>query len=309
MNNKNWGFSQNFPVGEENLELRSFIEKLESYQKSYNYFLNLALSIFKIENLEKYNINSEYFFKTLFENGSICFTNQSNIGLVAVPFSINGFNYQGLPSSWNAVPLFKSEEVLKIPQLNNENSVIVWLNKNHNGLFDEFCYFSRLAAMLLQLYNNNLYSKSLQLVLEGKRTNDAAFDEILNVVYNQSGFLKISTEAGDTALDLFKFISNNCEFLADKIDIAMNNLENRFLTRIGIPRIPYEKKSHLLNDEIKTADFSSDLIRMNFFETISKGLKKVNEKFGTDLILKFAVDFDETESEKIKIFEFDEKKE
>lgn len=296
--NKNWGFSNfNLPVGENNTELRSFVEKLESYSKSYNHFLNLALSIFKIENLEKYNINQEYFLRVLFENGAITVTRNSNVGLVAVPFSVNGYNYQGLPSSWNATPLFESSEILKIPTLNNDNAVIVYLNKSHTGLFDEFTYFSRLSAMLLQLYNNNLYSKSLQLVLEGKRVNNSAFDEILDTIFNQSGFLKISTEAGDTAQDMLKFVSNNCDFLAREIDDALHNLENRFLSRLGIPHVPYEKKGHINVDEVHTQDFACDLIRMNFFETIQSGLKKVNEKFDTNLIVKFSVDFDKKDND------------
>lgn len=294
---KNWGFN-NFPIGEDNQELRSCVEKLENYKTSYNFFLNLALSIFKIENIEKTTINEEYFLKTLIENGAIAVTKASNIGLVAVPFAVNGYNYQGLPSSYNAVPLFETKEVLNIPQLNNENSAIVFLNKSHTGLFEEFTFFAKTSAMLLQLYNNNIYGKSLQLILEGKRINQNDFDEILDIIFNQSGFLKMTTEAGDTAQDLLKFIANNCEFLPIQIDEALHNLENRFLTRLGIPHVPYEKKGHINVEEVHTQDFTCDLIRTGMLETIQNGLNTVNGKFDTNLKVKFTVDFGENLNKK-----------
>lgn len=303
---KKWGFN-NFPIGEDDTELKSYVERLENYKNSYNYFLNLALSIFKIENIEKTSINEEYFLKILVEQGAIAVTDSSNIGLLAVPFAVNGYNYQGLPSSYNAVPLFETKEVLNIPQLNNENSVIVYLNKSHTGLFEELTFYSKLTAMLLQLYNNNVYSKSLQLILEGKRINQNDFDEILDIIFNQSGFLKMTTEAGDTAQDLLKFISNNCEFLPAQIDDALHNLENRFLSRLGIPHVPYEKKGHINIEEVHTQDFACDLIRTGMLKTVQSGLDAVNRKFGTNLKAKFTIDFNEKKEERGKTNVLDEK--
>lgn len=290
---KIWGLNQ--PAVENNNDVASFIHKMESFTNAYSYFQNLALSIFTIEGLDEYDLDESFILRNLFINGSICFTNDTNVGLVCGKYAVDSWDWQHRPNSWKLIPVNDNAKIgvseLQAKALNKDNSVIVYLNKAKYGLENDFTYYARLNAMLRQLYENNVFIKSIQGILEGKNANSVNdLNEIINNIYNQNSFIKITTEGGVTAQELLHFVNSGVEFMGATIDQALTSLNNQMYLRLGVNHIAYEKKARLNVEEVKTNDQALDLIRYNMFETLQNGFNKVNELFGTNFVVKFTLD-------------------
>lgn len=287
-------FNIDFPIGENNITTRTYFEKMKAYNNSYNYMLDIALSLLKYKGFDNTNIDDEDFNNHLIIDGSIAIA-KSNIGIIACPYSVEKRNYKGKPTAIRLTPCYNDNDGIDTAKsLYEDDFIIVYLNRAHRGYLDYLQYHASIEACLSTLLNNNVIAKSLQNIIQGKaeRLND--IENVMNAIYNQNGVLKLALPDTARVEDYIKLDKNDSEFIAEQIYTASTNNINAFFSRCGVNYTPYEKRERLTNEEIKTNNMALDLIRSSMIETVQKGLNEANKKFGFELSVTLSIDNKET---------------
>lgn len=273
-------------VGENSIDIMSFIERSKAFVEEYKHILNIALSLFDGINFIENGINEDFFFWVLIERGYIAEFNAPTTDkpVVFQPCNFTQWNYQCEPTEIEIIPYYQngisSADSITTEKFSDKDKFnIVYLNKSHIGFSNTFDYYARLYSMLNQLFINNVFSKSLQTILEGGAENAPEFKELVRQIFNQNGIAIIANDRGLNPADMLHNVSTNIEWLGDEIDKAKYNLRRDVLERLGVMHSPYEKKERLTNVEIQRQDFVPDLILQNMVNTINKYLKIGNEQF------------------------------
>ena len=269
-------------AGENNNDIFSFIEREKSYIEEYKYNLNLALSRFELVNAKENNIVDNFVLTVLIEAGAIAAIKPKQ-NVILQPFVVNRWNYYAEPTEIKIIPYFENgvtmEELGASRVYQKGDFEIVYLNKTKIGFKETFAYEARIYSMLNQLLINNIFAKSLQMVLQGKQSDRFDFKHIIHSIFNQNGILTLDTESKPDINELLTAPDLNVEWLADKVNEAKQNARRDLHERIGITHTPYEKKERLTNVEIQTQNEATDLLNIATFNTINEGLTRVNERF------------------------------
>ena len=292
----------NAPVGENNIDLLSFIEKTKSYVEEYKYNLSLAVSKFKLNNAAENKISENFFFNVLIETGKICgFIPKLENGSVGVldnvvfqPFVPTAWNFYAEPEVVDIVPYYESGVTLnqlglQNRQLRRDDFEIVYLNNTRMGFQASLAYEARMCAMLDICMYNNVLAKSIGIALQGKNDDLNDMKQLLNKILNQNGILAFDVENKPDVNELITTIDLNVEWLGDKIYDAKKNLRAELHERMGITHAPYEKRERLTNVEIQTQNQSADMLAESTLDVINAGLQRINEKF--DLEYPLSVSF------------------
>lgn len=274
-----------YPTGENNFDLLSYVERTKSYIEEYKYNLSLAVSKFKLNGAQENNIDEPFFFSCLIETGSICaFFPKRLKEIVTQPYCATKWNYYAQPTEVNIIPYYANgvtlEELgLATRTLQKDDFEIIYLNKTKIGFAESLSYEARLHSMLDICFLNNVYAKSLNLILEGNidETNDVK--QILLKILNQNGILAFDSGSRPDINELIKSVDLNIEWLGDKIGEAKKQLRAELHERLGITHAPYEKRERLLNAEIETQNEAVDLLAKSTLDTINDGLSRCNEHF------------------------------
>ena len=271
-------------VGENNLDLQSFIERTKSYVEEYKYNLNLALSRFKLKNAKENEISDRFVLTVLIELGAIAAIQSKATGnIILQPFEVTRWNYYAEPTEIKIIPYYQNgvtmDDIGTDRIFNKDNFEIVYLNLSKIGFKDTFMYEARIYSMLNQLLINNVFAKSLQCVLQGKQEDKFDFKRIIHSILNQNGFLSIDTENNPNINELLTAPDLNIEWLADKVYEAKQNARRDLHERLGITHTPYEKKERLTNVEIQTQNEATDLLNISTLNSLNEGFERVNKHF------------------------------
>lgn len=273
------------PVGENNLDIKTFIEKNKAYYQEYKYNLMLAVSRFKPINFTENGINSRLFLMYLIENGSILGfkPNNNNKPVIFTPYLIERYNYQMQPTEVKAIPYYEGgvtvEEIGEKRSFTKDEFEIVYLNSCQCGLAEDLSYEATIIAMLNQVLLNNVTVQALQLILQGAQSDKFDFKQIIYSILNQNGILALDSEKNPNLNELLNAIDLKVDWLPDKVYEAKQQARRELHEKIGITHAPYEKKERLTNVEIQTQNEATDLMNLSTLNSINESLALVNEHF------------------------------
>lgn len=284
-----------------NGELTAFINKINYYLIKEKELWNIILSTYTIDNIPELLKNrggERFILKSLFSYGCCIFTDNTNVGLVSSPpidIIYNVFN-DIARTRLSICDFNASDNVDDLIKLSGDKSYLeigefvpVYVNKTHTGYIEDIQHRANSYCEIEQLLNNNLIVKSLMLILEGKDNQAMAFDELIDIIYNQYGIAKVDVASGARSEDFLKVITNQVEILFSQCVELNKNKDSEFFAKIGINHIPYEKKERLTNDEIATNNQLIDVVRDGIINTVNDGLKAVNEKYGTNMSMRLTI--------------------
>lgn len=92
-------------------------------------------------------------------------------------------------------------------------------------------------------------------------------------------------------------------YIADKVDLSKDKIYNEFLRLIGVANLSFQKKERNIKDEINAMQGGTVASRFSRFEPRQKAIKLINEKFGTDIKVKY---YDGIPTSEKEIEDFDE---
>ena len=76
-------------------------------------------------------------------------------------------------------------------------------------------------------------------------------------------------------------------YVADKVELQKDKIYNEFLRLIGIANLSYQKKERNISDEIQAMQGGTIASRYSRFEPRQKAIKMINEKFGTNIEVRY----------------------
>lgn len=286
----------------DNKILSNVTSRNKSYLYTLNYLIDLTLSIFDFDgNFDDFAIPKQNVNSALMLNGAVAFCSSEKLSkagfkLIAFPFSINKFNIYGEPQEIKIEPFYDSEDFKNFPIYNMtfENTkdkkefeiVYAKSNKNFNGFLPQATYTALQISQVKQMCENNVIANSLPIFVEGISEQINSIDNLVNLIYNQNGIVKIDKSKGVRAEELIKIINNNVPWLSDRGYMFIRDLLNDFYREIGIKNVAYEKKERVNTEEVKSLDQVTDVVAFSMLKSIKKGLDKVNTWIDADFTVK-----------------------
>lgn len=126
---------------------------------------------------------------------------------------------------------------------------------------------------------------------------------IKDLVNNVDGFENLVITYDNIDLDDTTMILEPAPYIADKVDLSKDKIYNEFLRLIGVANLSFQKKERNIKDEINAMQGGTVASRFSRFEPRQKAIKLINEKFGTDIKVKY---YDGIPTSEKEIEDFDE---
>lgn len=259
------------------------------YKFHFKEILRKLYSLFVFENLPD-SIDETYLKQCLFLDGkAVFFENDGKL------LALN-CNYSDMPNVY-----YKPERVLisnpklrKSLQLKiDEECVLVYnsevdqynFNPNYGGLF---MLISRTAQLLADNdISINVAQKNKRLsnlVTAGDSLTKISAETAINKIYNGDSFVVAEENlVNKIRVNPFGTSSDN-HTIRELIELHQYILAH-FYHEIGINTMDNMKKAHMLEQEINTNDNLVRINIQNMVESWSKGIQKVNEMFGTNIVV------------------------
>ena len=91
----------------------------------------------------------------------------------------------------------------------------------------------------------------------------------------------------DINIDDIQLVLEPAPYVADKIDIQKEKMWNEFLRLIGVANMNFQKKERNIKDEVLASQGGTIASRYSRFEPRQKAIKLINEKFGTNITVRY----------------------
>ena len=242
-----------------------------TFIKYFTQFFNLALNIFKWENTGE--IETRFIERTLIENG-YCFVYEDNdFGLVCMPCTLVGLNIYNEPTQIQITSPLISKT------LNATDGVLIYNNYTKTGLIPIIInYVDRLTEIETTI-NTNIYLQKTPYIIVADKKTEKSVREVANQITSNEPVIIVKANLTENLQNL----ALNTNFVADKLLKIKQQIENEFLTFIGLNNNSQaDKKERMLVDEINV---NNDYINRNvdiLYNARELACEKINEKFGVN---------------------------
>lgn len=148
--------------------------------------------------------------------------------------------------------------------------------------------------MFTRVMDINIAQQKTSRFWKTKTENEKTIKDLVN---NVDGFENTVITYKDIDLDDTTIVLNPAPYVADKIDMQKDKIYNEFLRLIGIANLNYQKKERNIRDEIQAMQGGTIASRYSRFEPRKKAINMINEKFGTDIDVRYYDGLPTTEKE------------
>lgn len=242
-----------------------------TFIKYFTQFFNLSLNIFKWEDTGE--IESRFIERTLIENGYCFVYSDPDYGLVCMPCTLVGLNIYNEPTQIQITSPLISKT------LNASDGVLIYNNYTKTGLMPIIInYVDRLTEIETTI-NTNIYLQKIPYIFLADKKTEKSIREVASQITSNEPIILVKA----TLAENLQNITLNTNFVADKLLKLKQQIENEFLTFIGLNNNSQaDKKERMLVDEINV---NNDYINRNvdiLYNARELACEKINEKFGVN---------------------------
>lgn len=242
-----------------------------TFIKYFTQFFNLSLNIFKWENTGE--IESRFIERTLIENGYCFVYSDPDYGLVCMPCTLVGLNIYNEPTQIQITSPLISKT------LNASDGILIYNNYTKTGMIPLIInYVDRLTDIETTI-NTNIYLQKAPYIIIGDKKTEKSIREVTNQITSNEPVIVVKANL----VENLQNISLNTNFIAPELYKLKKEIENEFLTFIGLNNNSQtDKKERLLVDEINV---NNDYINRNvdiLYNARELACEKINEKFGVN---------------------------
>ena len=277
-----------------NTQLANF----KTYDMYRRQLLTLAENVFEFENLPEF-IDVSYLNKNLLRKGSIAFFKDEVMGLLALPYiNVATLDVYGRPQK---IQVISQNGYTKV--LNRGEFVIMYDNNGRYPLWlDILQYAERMALCARTIDINTANQKTARFW----KVPQEKLKTIKDTVNNVDGFEEVVLAYDNLDLDDITMVLQPAPYVSDKIDLIKDKIYNEFLRLIGVANLSYQKKERNIQDEINAMQGGTVASRFSRFEPRQRAIKQINEKFGTNIKVKYYDGIPTSEKEVEENFEEEE---
>lgn len=256
------------------------LSNFRTYQMYLREMLTLAENVFEFENLPDF-IDVAFLNKKLLRDGSIAFFKDEYLGVIALPYTVMGtLDIYQRPQKIMAIAPNGSYRRI----LNPEEYVIMYDNNGRYPLFLDITQYAERIALDTRTIDINILQQRTPRFWKTSSDKERSIRDIIN---NVDGLENTVLTYEDINLDDIQLILQPAPYVADKIDIQKEKLWNEFLRLIGIANMNFQKKERNIKDEVLASQGGTIASRYSRFEPRQKAIKQINEKFGTNINVRY----------------------
>lgn len=267
-----------------------------TYQMYLREMLTLAENVFEFENLPDF-IDVAFLNKKLLRDGSIAFFKDEYLGVIALPYTVMGtLDIYQRPQKIMAIAPNGSYR----RELKPEEYVIMYDNNGRYPLFLDITQYAERIALDTRTIDINILQQRTPRFWKTSSDKERSIRDIIN---NVDGLENTVLTYEDINLDDIQLILEPAPYVADKIDIQKEKLWNEFLRLIGIANMNFQKKERNIKDEVLASQGGTIASRYSRFEPRQKAIKQINEKFGTNINVRYYDGIPTSEKDEIEDIE------
>ena len=272
--------------------INSQLSNFKTYQMYLRQLLTLAENVFEFENMPTF-IDTAYLNKNLLRNGSIAFFKDEVMGLLALPYvNIGTLDVYGRP---NKIKVMSQNTYTRT--LSRDEYVIMYDNNGRYPLFLDITQYAERIALDTRTIDINILQQRTPRFWKTSSDKEKSIKDIIN---NVDGLENTVLTYQDINLDDIQLVVEPAPYVADKIDIRKEKIWNEFLRLIGIANMNFQKKERNIKDEVFASQGGTVASRYSRFEPRKKAIEEINEKFGTDIKVKYYDGIPTSEKEEIE---------
>ena len=272
--------------------VNSQLSNFKTYQMYLRQLLTLAENVFEFENMPTF-IDTAYLNKNLLRNGSIAFFRDEVMGLLALPYvNIGTLDVYGRP---NKIKVMSQNTYTRT--LSRDEYVIMYDNNGRYPLFLDITQYAERIALDTRTIDINILQQRTPRFWKTSSDKEKSIRDIIN---NVDGLENTVLTYEDINLDDIQLILEPAPYVADKIDIQKEKIWNEFLRLIGIANMNFQKKERNIKDEVLASQGGTVASRYSRFEPRQKAIEEINEKFGTNIKVKYYDGIPTSEKEEIE---------
>ena len=271
----------------------SQLSNWKTYQMYLREMLTLAENVFEFEKLPEF-IDVAFLNKKLLRDGSIAFFKDEYLGVIALPYTVMGtLDIYQRPQKIMAIAPNGSYRRI----LNPDEYVIMYDNNGRYPLFLDITQYAERIALDTRTIDINILQQRTPRFWKTSSDKERSIRDIIN---NVDGLENTVLTYEDINLDDIQLILEPAPYVADKIDIQKEKLWNEFLRLIGIANMNFQKKERNIKDEVLASQGGTIASRYSRFEPRQKAIKQINEKFGTNINVRYYDGIPTSEKEEIE---------
>lgn len=252
----------------------------KTYQMYLREMLTLAENVFEFENLPDF-IDVAFLNKKLLRDGSIAFFKDEYLGVIALPYTVMGtLDIYQRPQKIMAIAPNGSYRRI----LNPDEYIIMYDNNGRYPLFLDITQYAERIALDTRTIDINILQQRTPRFWKTSSDKERSVRDIIN---NVDGLENMLITYEDINIDDIQLILQPAPYVADKIDIQKEKLWNEFLRLIGIANMNFQKKERNIKDEVLASQGGTIASRYSRFEPRQKAIKQINEKFGTNINVRY----------------------
>ena len=269
--------------------INSQLSNFKTYEMYRRQLMTLAENVFEFVNLPEF-IDTAYLNKQLLRKGSIAFFKDEVLGILALPYNNMGnLDVYGRPKSIQVIARNGYTRTL-----NQGEFVIMYDNNGRYPLWLDILQYAERLGMMSRVMDINIAQQKTSRFWKTKTENEKTIRDLVN---NVDGYENTVITYKDIDLDDTTIVLNPAPYVADKIDMQKDKIYNEFLRLIGIANLSYQKKERNISDEIQAMQGGTIASRYSRFEPRQKAIKMINEKFGTNIEVRYYDGVPSTEKE------------
>ena len=261
--------------------INSQLSNFKTYEMYKRQLLTLAENVFNFKNLPKF-IDVAYMNKQLLRNGGIAFFKDELISdePIALPYTnIGKLDVYGRPREIQVISRNGYTRTLKEGEF-----VIMYDNNGRYPLWMDILQYAERMAQATRTIDININQQKTPRFWKTKTEKEKSIKDLIN---NVDGFENVVITYNDIDLDDTSVVLEPAPYIADKVDLEKDKIYNEFLRLIGIANLSYQKKERNISDEIQAMQGGTIASRYSRFEPRQKAIKMINEKFGTNIEVRY----------------------
>ena len=259
----------------------------------YLYFKLLAVFEFDLPE-EWYR---PYFNFELFMHGSLAVFYTPEFGTICQGGTRSGIGLYYQPTEYIiANPLLSNFQRLTI----GKDCEVITLNDDYGGLFDLLSYYAEKMSLIVEAYDMNIVNSKLSYVFFAKdKALAESFKKLYDTLSNNPIAVVDKEMSGLEDIETWKTFQQDLRgnFIGAELLANLQNIENAFNTKIGIPNIKYEKSERLTQNEVTANNIETQSNALMWLEHINSGFDRVNKMFGLNLSAKLRFDYSRPQEE------------
>lgn len=261
--------------------INSQITNFMTYLMYVDQLRAIAENVFIFDNLPE-SLNKRYINNILLNRGKIAFFKDEIMGLIALPFEDKEVkrNIYDEPVSI----LVRSKPNNYHRRLSKGEYVIMYDNNLRISIWLHILQYAERLALCMRTSDINIVQQRTPRFWKVKNENLKTIQDLKNKVDSNDDAI---VTYKDLDLDDTTMVLAPSPYVADKVDLHYEKIWNEFLRFVGVANLSYTKKERNISDEIQAMQGGTIASRINRFEPRKDAIEEINEKFGTNIEVKY----------------------